>query len=191
MDTIRYHLFMVTDLDRAPPELLWPDGITIRTYQDYPKVGAVYRAINEAFRDHWGYVEGEEEEQVEQGRHRIESDAGFDPSLWFLAMDGDDVAGMALCAPILGDDPEMGFVEKVGVARPWRRRGLALALLHHAFGEFHRRGQRRVSLGVDADSVTGATRLYEKAGMHADRQIAAYEIELRPGKELGTHSIEG
>ena len=103
---------------------------------------------------------------------------------------GDDVAGMALCAPTLGDDPDMGFVETLGVRHPWRRRGLALALLHHSFGEFHRRGHKRVSLGVDAGSLTGATRLCEKAGMHTERQIATYEMELRPGKEVGTHSIE-
>jgi ribosomal protein S18 acetylase RimI-like enzyme len=52
-----------------------------------------------------------------------------------------------------------------GVRRPWRRRGLGLALLRRAFGEFQRRGERLVQLGVDAASPTGATRLYERVGM--------------------------
>lgn len=40
-----------------------------------------------------------------------------------------------------------------------------MALLHTAFAEIHRRGIPRVELGVDSESPTGATRLYERAGM--------------------------
>jgi len=49
-----------------------------------------------------------------------------------------------------------------------------------------------VGLGVDAQSLTGATRLYEKAGMHSDpaRQLVLYEKELRPGIEIRTQSLE-
>jgi ribosomal protein S18 acetylase RimI-like enzyme len=61
-----------------------------------------------------------------------------------------------------------------------------LALLHTAFNEFQQRGKQRVGLGVDASSLTNATRLYEKAGMHVIRQYDAYLFELRPGEELRT-----
>jgi len=57
-------------------------------------------------------------------------------------------------------------------------------LLLQSFGEFYRRGTRRVGLGVDAASPTGATRLYERAGMRVSREFAVYEIELRPGRDL-------
>ena len=97
---------------------------------------------------------------------------------------------MSLCHPKVVEDPDMGWVDVLGVRRPWRRRGLALALLHHTFGEFYQRGKRKVGLGVDAQSLTGATRLYEKAGMHVQRQYATYEKELRPGEELSTQSVE-
>ncbi len=83
----------------------------------------------------------------------------------------------------------MGYVHTLGVRRPWRRRGIALALLHHSFGEFFNRGKSKVSLHVDAKSLTGATRLYEKAGMHVDRLSHNYEKELRPGKDLSTQSV--
>ena len=63
-------------------------------------------------------------------------------------------------------------------AAPWRQRGLGLALLRHAFGEFYRRGQPRVGLGVDAQNPTGATRLYERAGMHIAYEAVAFEKEL-------------
>jgi ribosomal protein S18 acetylase RimI-like enzyme len=80
----------------------------------------------------------------------------------------------------------MGWVATLGVRRPWRKRGLGLALLEHSFVELQRRGSRRVGLGVDAQNITGATRLYEKAGMQPDLAWTnlAYEKELRSGVEL-------
>jgi mycothiol synthase len=102
-------------------------------------------------------------------------------------MDGAQIAAFALCA----DEQESGgWVHELGVRRPWRRKGLGLALLHHAFGEFYRRTIQNVYLEVDAQSLTGATRLYERAGMHVERQSTVYEKELRPGKELSIQTIE-
>jgi ribosomal protein S18 acetylase RimI-like enzyme len=84
----------------------------------------------------------------------------------------------------------MGQINTLGVRRPWRRQGLGLALLYHSFGALYQRGKRRVRLGVDAQSLTGATRLYERAGMHVDRQFTMFEKELRPGKELSRQSLD-
>jgi mycothiol synthase len=61
---------------------------------------------------------------------------------------------------------------------------LGLALLQHSFGEFYKRGTPVISLGVDAANPTGATRLYQKAGMHVAAEYVSYEKELRPGLEL-------
>ena len=47
----------------------------------------------------------------------------------------------------------------------------------------------KVGLGVDGASLTGATRLYEKAGMHIFRQFDAYEKDLRPGEDLSTQAL--
>jgi ribosomal protein S18 acetylase RimI-like enzyme len=60
---------------------------------------------------------------------------------------------------------------------------LGLALLYHSFGEFFKLGSRVISLGVDASNPTGATRLYQKAGMHVASEFVSYEKELRPGRE--------
>lgn len=84
-----------------------------------------------------------------------------------------------------------GWVHDVAVRRPWRRRGLGLALLRRAFGAFHHRGTRRVELGVDAQSPTGAPRLYEGAGMRATHKYAAYRKELRPGADVDTEAESG
>jgi ribosomal protein S18 acetylase RimI-like enzyme len=70
-------------------------------------------------------------------------------------------------------------VNLIGVRPEWRRRGIAEALLRAAFAEFFRRGELRVALGVDAESPTGATRLYERVGMRVFSRTVVYEKELR------------
>ncbi len=72
----------------------------------------------------------------------------------------------------------------MGVLREWRKHGLGLALLRHSFDEFYRRGAKSAGLGVDAENLTGATRLYEIAGMRVWRVNCTYEFELRAGKDL-------
>ncbi len=79
--------------------------------------------------------------------------------------------------------PPTAWVNILAVRRPWRRQGLGMALLRQAFGEFYRRGIRQVALGVDAENITGATRLYARAGMRVTRQYARYEKMLRPDRK--------
>jgi ribosomal protein S18 acetylase RimI-like enzyme len=186
---LRRYYTMAIDFDAPPAAPVWPEGITVRTMRPGEE-RAVFTASNEAFKDHFGHVEAPFEEHFAEWRHGSLDDPSFDMSLWFLALDGDEIAGVALCWPTRTDYPGMGWVRTLGVRRPWRRRGLAQALLHHAFGELYRRGRRQVGLGVDASSLTGATRLYERAGMRPIRQFITFERELRPGMELGTQAIE-
>ena len=49
------------------------------------------------------------------------------------------------------------------------------ALLRRTFCEFWRRGVIHVSLDVDADSPTGATKLYESVGMHVESETVTFE----------------
>jgi ribosomal protein S18 acetylase RimI-like enzyme len=107
----------------------------------------------------------------------------------FLAMDGDEIAGVNLCRPHAFDDSEIGWVGSLGVRRAWRKRGIGLALLRHSFNEFYRRGKRKVGLGVDAQNLTGALRLYENAGMHVHRAFDHYEKEMRAGIEIGLQAL--
>ncbi|MCK5246611.1 GNAT family N-acetyltransferase, partial [Candidatus Bipolaricaulota bacterium] len=102
---------------------------------------------------------------------------------------GDEIVGFASCDPEFSEDPDMGFVAVLGVRRAWRRKGIALALLHHSFREFQQRGRKRVSLGVDATSLTGAHKLYEAAGMEPTRQINVFEKELRSGIDLSLQTL--
>lgn len=187
---LRHFLRMVIELDESPPAPTIPNGLTIRAYDpDQDDLADICRAQVDAFKDHWGHVETPFEEGFARWKHFWESHTHSEPSLWFLAMDGDEIAGISLCMTHIDEDPEMGWVEILGVRRAWRRRGLALALLQHSFGAFYRRGKQRAGLGVDAGSLTGATRLYEKAGMKAIRQFDLYEKELRAGEDLTRQAL--
>ncbi len=186
---VRYSWIMLTELNGTPPVPVWPEGIRIQTFQDFTDLDAIVRAVDEAFADHWGYVDRSgDPERMKRLQHSIATDPDFDPTLWYMAFAGDEIAGVSLCAPKMGEDRQTGFVQTLGVRRPWRRQGLGLALLHLAFGEFQRRGYAAVGLGVDTQNLSGATRLYEKAGMHPIQELAVYEKELRAGEELSKQS---
>ena len=181
---------MTVEFDQPPAEPAWPAGVRFRAFVPGEDDYAVYTAVQESFQDHWGHVAP----SFDVWKQRAFQRESFDPALWFLAVDGDEVAGVSLCA-LRGADAgtgrrPSGWVETLGVRRPWRKRGLGLALLQHSFGELYRRGRRQMALGVDAENLTGAARLYERAGMTADRRNLVYEAELRPGRELATQSLE-
>ena len=186
---IRSSYTMQIEMDAPPPESVWAEGITVRTFDPEKDLEAVYQAEVDSFRDHFGFVEEPYEEGLKRFKHFQTAYEDFDPSLWFLAMDGDEVAGISLCRLHGYDDPERGWVGTLGVRRPWRKRGIGLALLVHSFGEFYRRGQRKAGLGVDAQNLTGALRLYEKAGMHVHRVFDLFEKEIRPGREISVQSL--
>jgi mycothiol synthase len=188
---IRHSLRMVIELTEKPAEPQWPDGITVRTANMPQDLPAVAMTVREAFHDHWGHVEVPFEQELERWQHWTSEDKEFDPTLWWLAWDGEELAGVSLGRAKMNDDPAMGWVNTLGVRRPWRRLGLGLALLQESFGEFYRRGQQRVGLGVDAQNLTGALRLYERAGMRSDPkwQHDVYEKELRPGVDLTTTEV--
>lgn len=163
---------METELDRDPPAPQWPGGIRLETLTP-DRERAVFDAMEEAFRDHWDHVPHPYEEwrawSIERKDH--------DPSLWLIVLDGDEIAGASLC----GVREDGGWVNVLGVRRPWRGGGLGLALLHASFAALRGKGQTRASLFVDAESPTGATRLYERAGMAVTQEADAYEKVLREG----------
>src|SRR5262245_58731777 len=123
-EVTRYFLRMTIDLDAAQLVVpAWPDGIAVRTHHTGPAAEAVYEAVQQSCEDHWRHVR---EPYDEWRKHTVERREWFAPALWFLAMSGDEVAGVAICS----DYPDMGqgWINTVGVRRPWRRTGVALAL---------------------------------------------------------------
>lgn len=189
MEITRHFFQMEIEFDGPPEEPVVPEGILIRPYKEGIELEDMAAAYLDSFRDHYGFAEQRLENLVERIQFMTENDPHYTPGLWFVAVDGEDIAGLAINAPKTTEDPEMGFVNILGVRRPWRRRGLGLALLQHSFQALYQGGSKRAGLGVDASSLTGATRLYEKAGMFVKYQFDAYKKVLRDGEDLTTSSI--
>jgi GNAT superfamily N-acetyltransferase len=168
---VRHFWRMATDLAAPPPAPEWPAGIVPRTFIPGQDDARTHAAIAEAFADMWN---ASPMPFAEWHANMIDR-PDFDPTLWTLALDGDEVAGACLCYHF----PERGWIRNLGIRRPWRRRGLAFALLRHTFGLFWARGEHHIGLGVDAASPTGATHLYERAGMRVTRTYLRWEKSLR------------
>jgi mycothiol synthase len=167
---VRRFYRMTIELTEEPRPPEWPEGISCTTF-DPKDARAFHDAVADAFAENWDFAPMEFEVWK---RHRVEA-PDFDPTLWFVARDGDEIAGVARCeAERWGG----GWVAMLGVRKPWRRLGLGEALLRRAFCEFHSRDERRVGLGVDALNESGATRLYERAGMEVESEDIIYEKKL-------------
>jgi mycothiol synthase len=159
----RHSYHMEISLDEAPPAPQWPEGFTVRTMRPGEE-HRVYKAHMASFADTWHF----HPEPFEVWSHWFVKDTAFDPSLWFLAEAGKELAGIVI-ARQSENEPGLGWVRILGVVPEFRQRGLAQALLRHTFAEYAGRGLGRVGLGVDAENPTGAVRVYERAGMHVAR----------------------
>jgi mycothiol synthase len=174
---------MMIHMDAPPPPPQWPEGITLTNLKQTPDLLRFTRARLESFRAHRGFVDSPPDQLAERWQRYIEADDRHDAELLVLALDGDESAGVMI-GEYSDEYEDTGWVDILGVLPGYRRRGLGLALLQHAFGLYWERGTKSVGLGVDASSLTNAVALYERAGMHVDKKYDIYELELRPGEEL-------
>ena len=147
-----------------------PEIFAISTFRP-EDARAFYEALGETFEDEWGHHHPPFEQWK---RERLEAPE-TDISLWFIARQGEEIVAVARCDPKREGG---GWVGALGVRKPWRKRGIGLAVLQHAFLAFHRRGESHVGLGVDTENATGATRLYERAGMRVISEDVVYEKTL-------------
>jgi mycothiol synthase len=161
---------MRIELQSDPPAPSWPDGVTLSRF-DLADAEAYHDAFEEAFADHWQH---EPQSFEEWRRKNIERD-DFSPELWAVVRAGDEIVAGTICVP---ERMGVAWIARVFTRREWRRRGLGEALLHDAFGSFWQLGKRTVGLGVDAQSDTGAHRLYERVGMHVHWGAVIFEKVL-------------
>ncbi len=185
MQLIRHFWHMEMNLDAPQPTPLWVEGITLKTFDESADKRPVFAVRRTSFQDQFGHFDRPFEEEYAEWLHRWEG--AFVPELWFLAMDGENIAGICLCRPSHNGEEDRGWVSSLGVLREYRRRGIGEALLYTAFDAFYKMGKKRVGLGVDASSLTGAATLYKRVGMHVAKQFDLYEKELRSGVDLTTH----
>ena len=165
---------MTRSLADPIPDLPLPEGLEIRpmTIDD---ARMVWEADDRAFRDHVGYTpQTEADYQQFLGGHY-----GKDPSLWKVAFDGDEIAGMVLNYVDEHGNEEYGrkrgWTESISVQRPWRGKGVARALIAESMRMFRDMGMTEVALGVHTANPTGAFRLYEGLGY----RVVATSREVR------------
>jgi mycothiol synthase len=172
---VRSFFRMVADLDRVETVPAWPEGVELRPFDAEAHGRLLHAADAVAFAHEWGH----REQPYDEWRKRVLEVPRFAPELVVVAWDGDDVAGFSLnYEKRMGD---WGWVGVLGVMPAWRRRGLGLALLRESFGRFLARGETVAALGVDSENPTGATRLYERAGMRVLWRADVWEKELQAG----------
>jgi ribosomal protein S18 acetylase RimI-like enzyme len=162
LEVVRYGYEMTRPCDEPIEMLPLPEGIEVRPITP-DLMRAVFDAESEAFRDHWGYVEPTEKSYEGWLAWPLSA-----PELWKVAFDGDEVVGM-VCNFINQKENEeynrkRGYTENISVRRPWRRKGIARALLTQSIQMFIEMGMEETCLGVDTGNPNGALALYTDVG---------------------------
>jgi mycothiol synthase len=163
---IRAFDIMELTMHEEPPSPQNVMGVEVRRFIPGKDEQAVYEADEEAFQDEWGKTP----RTYKQWSRRLNLHSGFDASLWFVAWDEGQVAGSVMAEVEHGK----GRIHHLSVRRPWRRRGLGMALLQQTMRAFWRRGVRTLVLNVDATSLTNANMLYERAGFRVVNEYLNY-----------------
>jgi mycothiol synthase len=164
-------------LDRVDDVPL-PSGLEVRPIaHDRASIRQVFDADVEAFRDHFGWVDGSETAFEE-----FVASPELDPDLWIVAFDGGEIAG-AVRNGIHGVGADrQGWLDAVFTRRQWRRRGLARALIARSLVLLRERGLDAAYLGVDATNPNEALGLYESMGFEIASSATAYGKPLVDGE---------
>ena len=174
---VRYFCSMVRPSVEDLPDAPLPEGIEIREVQP-EHMRPIWAAADEAFRDHWGYTPSTDSDY----QLYLTDPVMTDTSLWRIAWDGDEVAGQVRSYINAEENARRGrlrgYTEHISVRRPWRRRGLARALIAASFPLLRARGMTEAALGVDTENTSGALRLYERCGFRPVSRSATYRKPL-------------
>jgi mycothiol synthase len=169
---VRYGFSMIRDLHSPLPDAALPTGLEVHpVLPEHHR--PIWEADAEAFRDHWGHREWTEEDF-----RALFSQPDLDTSLWRVAWDGDEVVGSVQTWIWQAENEALGvrrgWLEHISVRRPWRGRGVARALIVSALEGLRAAGMTEAMLGVDAENLTGALRLYEGLGFRVKDRGATY-----------------
>jgi mycothiol synthase len=176
---VRYFYRMVRPTLDDIPDFPLPAGIEVR-----PVLPEHYRAIweadIEAFQDHWGFAPPTEEDY----QAWLSNKTLFQPHLWQVAWDvsTDQIAGQVRTFIDAAQNEkyqrQRGWTEFISVRRPWRRRGLARALIARSLRVQKEQGMIESALGADSKNLSGATRVYEDCGFRVAQRNTAYRKPL-------------
>lgn len=173
-EAVRHGFEMVRSHLNGIPALPLPEGLEVRPAKP-EHYRLVWEAAKEAFRDSWQYSEDWFSDKAYESWQK---EPTFQPELWQIAWDGDQVAGMVQNFIHHEENEEYGrrrgYTEGICVRRPWRRRGLARSLIARSFGVLKDLGMEEAALGVDTQNQNGALRLYESMGFRPVKRHSTY-----------------
>jgi mycothiol synthase len=180
MERVRYVINMARRVDGDLPAVEIPPGHRLRSFDLQRDLRTVWEVENLAFQDHWGYTVF----PLEEYRHMLERPHSR-PDLGLLAVEAvsDKVVGMGFS----GIDPDWieqtgrqeGTVQILAVLREHRRRGLGTALLAQCLHTLRAEGMEWAELGADAENLTGAVRLYKRAGFSVRKTSITFQKVMR------------
>lgn len=169
-EPVRVFWHMERDLSGGIDDAQPVAGVTIRPFQagDPADADAMYHALEGAFAEHWGFEPFAREAYDRELERR-------DQTLIWFAVAVDEVVGVLTAVIVEGT----GWIDDLGVRKPWRRRGIGRSLLLRSFAALAERGLGTVMLNVDSTNTTGATHVYESVGMRVRRAWNVFEKPLR------------
>lgn len=147
-----------------------PAGIEVR-----PALPSQYHLVwekaNEAFREHWGFVEPRQEDFLSWQESRW-----FQPLLWQVAWAGDQPVGQVQNFVDMLDNEKSrrlrGYTEGISVLKPYRKQGIASCLIARSLGMLQALNLKEAALTVDSENELGALGLYENLGYRT------YQVEM-------------
>jgi mycothiol synthase len=160
---VRHFNNMLRSLENIPEKDL-PVGIKVRPVQPEH-----FRSIWEAQKEvHKELFETVAENWTDENFRSWLKNPSHTPHLWQVAWDGDQVAGMVLTRISEAENRELdrkrGHTEHIFVRKPWRRRGLATALVVQSLRALKIHGMEEAELGVDSENESGAYEFYRRMG---------------------------
>ncbi|MBW3113076.1 MULTISPECIES: GNAT family N-acetyltransferase [Bacillaceae] len=148
-----------------------PSSYRISEFNPDTEAQSLYETFEDVFSDHFDYHPSEFQEFIKRFQR-----PSFDPTLWYLLKEENDMVGFILCS--VNEETEIGEISHLGIRKDWRRKGLAHLLLSYAFLKLNERGMKTAALSVDSDSYTDATIVYQKAGMYVYRGFTRYDLKV-------------
>lgn len=175
----RYFLTMARSLAEPVPEPVVPSGFRLRLTYGQADAEAWVAMFNESFIDHWNH----HPLTVEQFLHEMTLPE-YQANLDMIALSPDGVFAAFCYGSIYPEENRRsgrsdGWIEVLGTRRGFRKIGLGRAMLRVGLQRLKAAGVESARLNVDAESLTGATHLYESEGFRPVETKISYVKQLR------------
>ncbi len=170
-----------TDLDRLevgaaptiPATTGPPSGVTIRPAR--PKDARSFSAMWQGVVDE-GYVHSQLVRNPVKHYRGLFRDPWNERGAWILAVNGDDVIGLLSLARGTEHRNRHNATLGMGIAKPWRGKGIGSALLVEAFRWAEEFGVARIALSVYPDNAP-AVGLYRKFGFVEEGRLVRHLLK--------------